>query len=279
MTTETTETTETAAITSTPTPDRRSRSRKLLLLLLVLGALGALVAGTLASFNATTTNGANTFQTGTLFLSDTINTGTACLSYGTLSNGGTTITNGNSNPSCGAFVSVTNAKPGDPAASAVIQLADTGSLNGNLSLQIACSNGTPLAIHGNATSVCNFIAITIQPCATYTTGSSCATTNGYCVYSKTGVNQTGACAAPGFPAAADPVNTTPTGSWAGAATSFTTATALTDPTNANAAVGLTAAGAAKAYQITWRFIDSGTAGYENPAQGTAANLSITWSIA
>ena len=263
---------------ATTTTDRRSRSRKLLLLLLVVGAIGAIGVGTFASFNATTTNGSNTFQTGTIFLSNTVNTGTACLSYGTLT-GGTTFTNGNNNPNCSAFVNVTNSKPGDPAASAVIRLQDAGSLNGNLSLQLACSNGTPAAIHGNTANVCNFIAITIQPCASYTSGSTCATTNAYCVYSKNGVNQGGVCPAPGFPGGADPVNTTPAGSWAGAATSFATQTALTDPTNANAPISLTGGGAEQAYQITWRFIDSGTAGYENPAQGTTANLSVTWSIA
>jgi len=268
----------TAAPETNPDRHRLSRSRKLLLLLLVIGAVGAIGVGTFASFNATTSNGGNTFQTGTIFLSNTVNTGSACFSYGTLS-GGTTITNGNSNPNCQAFVNVTNAKPGDPAGSAVIRLADTGSLDGNLSLQVACANGTALAIHGSASAVCNFMAITIQPCATYTCCTTWATTKNYCVFASNGVNQSGTCPAVGFSGSPDPVNSAPTGSWANLASSYASATALTDPTAGNAPVALTAGGAEQAYQVTWRFIDSGVAGYENPAQGTAANLTVTWSIA
>ncbi len=268
----------TTNLTPSNTDRRTGRSRKLLLLLLVIGAVGAIGVGTFASFNATTTNGSNTFQTGTIFLSNTVNTGSACFSYGTLT-GGTTFTNGNNNPSCNAFVNVTNVKPGDPAGSAVVRLADTGSLNGNLSLQVACANGTPAAIHGNAAAVCNFMAITIQPCATYTSGTTCATTRAYCVFASNGVNQSGTCPAAGFSGSPDPVNSAPTGSWSNLASSFASATALTDPTAGNAPVALTAGGAEQAYQITWRFIDSGTAGYENPAQGATANLSVTWSIA
>lgn len=249
--------------------NRGSRSRRLLLLLLVVGAIGAIAAGTFASFNAATSNGGNTFQTGTILLSNTVNTGSACFSYNAA-----TFTNNNNNPNCNAFVNVTGAKPGDPAGSAVISLADTGSINGNLSLLAACSVGTSLAIHGNAATLCDYLAITVQPCATYTSGTSCATTNAYCVYSSAGTNTAGACGAPALAAGAGSA-----GSWSNFNTTYTTAVALTDPTAGNAPITLTAGGAAKAYQVTWRFPDSGVAGQENPAQGTGANLTLTWSIA
>jgi len=261
--------TGTTTETSVTQPGRGSRSRKLLLLLLVVGAIGTIAAGTFASFNAATSNGGNTFQTGTILLSNSVNAGSACFSYNAA-----TFTNNNSNPSCDAFVNATNVKPGDPAGSAVISLADTGTLDGNLNMLVGCSVGTPLAIHGSAATLCSYLAITIQPCATYASGTTCGTNSAYCVYSTAGVNTAGACAAPGLGAGAPPA-----GSWSGVSTSFASATALTDPTAGNAPITLVGGGATHAYQVTWRFIDSGVAGQENPAQGTAANLTVTWSIA
>jgi predicted ribosomally synthesized peptide with SipW-like signal peptide len=261
--------TSTTTESSASPTSRGSRSRKLLLLLLVIGAIGTIAVGTLASFNAATSNGGNTFQTGTILLSNTVNAGSACFSYNAA-----TFTNNNNNPNCNAFVNVTNVKPGDPAGSAVIQLADTGTINGNLSLLAGCSAGTPLAIHGNAVTLCDYLAITVQPCATYTSGTTCATTDAYCVYSSAGVNSAGACGAPALGAGVPNA-----GSWSAYSNTFTSATALTDPTAGNAPITLVGGGAAKAYQITWRFPDSGVAGQENPAQGTGANLTVTWSIA
>jgi predicted ribosomally synthesized peptide with SipW-like signal peptide len=87
-----------------------SRSKKVLLSMGVLAGIGALAgAGTFASFTAQTTNPGNTFASGTLVLSDTVNTGTACLSTA----GGTTDTNLNS--ACTSAFNVTVSKPGDTA--------------------------------------------------------------------------------------------------------------------------------------------------------------------
>jgi len=70
------------------------RKKKVLITMLVLGALAAVGGGTYASFNAVTTNPGNTFQTGSIFLSDDKNTtATTCFSYGTLTAG--QFTNGN----------------------------------------------------------------------------------------------------------------------------------------------------------------------------------------
>lgn len=260
------------------------RTKKVLITLLAIGALATLGVGTFASFNATTTNGANTFQTGTIFLQNTASggagTGTACYSYGTLSSGA--FTNGNSN-GCDVIVNATNAanqKPitGNAPGTSVIKLVNTGSLNGKLSLNFTCTTNAQAAIHGNGT-ICNYLAVTVQPCATYTTGATCATTSAYCVYSSAGMQTTtAACGNPAL--ATDPNSTTPVGSLADMAlgAKFGTTTAVNDNTGTQIALNASSANS-MAYQISWQFIDNGTAGHENAAQGQTAGFTFTWSIA
>lgn len=263
------------------------RTKKVLITLLAIGALATLGVGTFASFNATTTNGSNTFQTGTIFLKNTASggagTGTACFSYGTLT-GGTTFTNGNSN-GCDVIVNSSNAanqKPisGAGSSSAVIKLENTGSLNGKLSLNFTCTTSAQAAIHGNG-SICNYIAVTVQPCtAGYASGATCGAGNvaTYCVYSSAGKQTGSACAAPAL--ATDPNTTTPVGSLAdmALAANYGTTTAVNDGTGTQIALNASDANF-QAYQISWQFIDNGTAGHENPAQGQTAGFTFTWSIA
>ena len=82
--------------------------RKVLLSLGVVAGIGALAgAGTFATFTAQTTNPNNVFADGTLVLSDTVNTGSACLSTG----GGNTDVNANG--SCSVAFNLSVQKPGD----------------------------------------------------------------------------------------------------------------------------------------------------------------------
>lgn len=97
--------------------------RKLLLTIMVLGATTSTVgAGTFASFNASTTNPTSTFATGSLVLSNTKNTSTACLSTG----GGST--DANSNSGCDHLFTLTVQKPGD-SAFVDLTLENEGSIN------------------------------------------------------------------------------------------------------------------------------------------------------
>jgi predicted ribosomally synthesized peptide with SipW-like signal peptide len=258
------------------------RTKKVLITLLAIGALATLGVGTFASFNATTTNGGNTFQTGTILLSNTatggVATGTACFSYNAA-----TFTNNNSNAcdvivSSGAGGNAINQKPNGTSNSAVIKLVNTGSIDAKLNFGFTCATGAQAAIHGNGT-ICNYIAVTIQPCNTYTGGATCTTPSAYCVYSSAGKQtNTGACGVPAL--ATNPNTTTPVGSLADLALPGNFGT--TGPINNASAAQITltnSSGNSQAYQVTWQFIDSGTAGFENPAQGQTANFNLTWTIA
>jgi len=85
-----------------------SLRKKILLSLGVVAGIGALAgAGTFATFTAQTTNPNNIFADGTLVLSNTVNSGSACLSTG----GGTTDVNNNG--SCSVAFDLSVQKPGD----------------------------------------------------------------------------------------------------------------------------------------------------------------------
>jgi predicted ribosomally synthesized peptide with SipW-like signal peptide len=102
---------------------------RILLTLMVVGTVAAVGgAGTLASFNSTTTN-ASTITTGTIVLGNTINSGTECLSYGVNPN----ITAANTNTCTNVFgLSSVSAEPGQPNASgnsASVKVVNKGNLN------------------------------------------------------------------------------------------------------------------------------------------------------
>jgi predicted ribosomally synthesized peptide with SipW-like signal peptide len=102
---------------------------RVLMTLMVVGAVAAVGgAGTVASFNATTTN-ASSITTGTIVLGNTVNSGTECLSYGL----NPTVTAANTNNCTNAFgLSSVSAEPGQPSASgnsATVKVINKGNLN------------------------------------------------------------------------------------------------------------------------------------------------------
>ena len=111
------------------------RTKKILATLLVIGGLSSLTAAsTYALMNTESTNVLNTASSGTLTLSNIVNNGTACFSYGAGSTG-------NTNPACEAlFTSAALNYPGTPA-TAKVKIKDDGSLDaGYLSVSMsACT--------------------------------------------------------------------------------------------------------------------------------------------
>jgi hypothetical protein len=149
------------------------RSRKVLLSLGVLAVVGAFAgAGTFASFFAQTTNPGNVFATGTLVLSDSVDSGTACLS----TNGGTTDTNSNST-GCDESFSLTVQKPGD-SSTTTLKIENTGSLAASV-LKVFSSACTPgdaagETYHGTG-NPCGQVQLYVQQYsnAAFTTPSAC----------------------------------------------------------------------------------------------------------
>ena len=125
------------------------RMKQILATLIVIGGLSSLTAAsTYALMNSEAGNPLSTASTGTLTLSNTVNAGTACFSYGAGSAG-------NSNPGCTAlFTSTTLNYPGTPLTSKV-QITDNGSIDAsNLSVWMTgCSTvptpGAPTPGGGN----------------------------------------------------------------------------------------------------------------------------------
>lgn len=100
---------------------------KLKAFLTLLMALGAVAYfggdGTLASFSAETANPGSTIASGTLTMSNSVNSATACLS-----SSGTGASN-NINSSCDKLFTITNVAPGVYAGVAQVTVKNTGSLN------------------------------------------------------------------------------------------------------------------------------------------------------
>jgi len=123
-----------------------------------IGLGGFSAAATVASFTAETTNPTNTFATGTLVLSNKVNSGTACLSTG----GGTTDTN--TNAGCDNLFNLSAQKPGDTT-SANLTLQNVGSIAAS-ALKLfssACtdSDATAQSYHGTG-SPCGGVQLTVQ---------------------------------------------------------------------------------------------------------------------
>jgi hypothetical protein len=99
--------------------------RKLLLALLLVSLTGsAFGAGTFASFSASTTNATTTFASGTLILSNSVNSATACASAAT-GVGGVTA---NNSGTCSALFNVSLSKPG-ATATVDLDLKNEGSID------------------------------------------------------------------------------------------------------------------------------------------------------
>ncbi len=134
------------------------RTKKALVTLLVIGALATVGVGTYATFTAQTTNAGNSVSTGTLVLSNSANSGTACLSTG----GGNTNTN--SNGSCSAFFTVATKGPGQ-SASGTLAIKNDGSLAASTYkvFSTACTdtNAAGETYHGTG-SLCGVLDLYIQ---------------------------------------------------------------------------------------------------------------------
>jgi hypothetical protein len=101
------------------------RTKKALLLMMAIGAAAYFgLSGTFASFSAETSNIGSGISSGTLTMSDQVNTGTACLSM-------SGATQDNINAGCGAALTVSNIAPGmfGPTQIAKITIQNTGSID------------------------------------------------------------------------------------------------------------------------------------------------------
>lgn len=159
--------------------------RKLLLAMLLVSLTGsAFGAGTFASFNATTTNGASTFATGTLVLSNTTtdgnNVATTCLSTG----GGNTDVNSNG-AGCGVLFNTSVSKPGDTA-TMDLDLAGVGTLSATKLQAFATSacvdTANTVATYTSTGSACQQTQLSIQEYSSSANRTSGTTTGGKCWY-------------------------------------------------------------------------------------------------
>ena len=132
--------------------------RKILIATLLFGAAGAAIgAGTFASFSASTTNQNSTFATGTLTLTNRVNTATVCAS----SSGGIDT---NANSGCNAvFTGLTGKRPGDAPTTANLALAPGGDLSAtSLKFSGACDPADAGAgAHGTG-DPCSAVQLYIQ---------------------------------------------------------------------------------------------------------------------
>jgi hypothetical protein len=139
--------------------EKRSLKKKVLMSIGTLGVAAAVASGgAFATFNAQTTNPGNTFATGTLVMSNTVNAGTACLSTA----GGTTDTNANA--ACAAAFNLSVKKPGD-SGTANITIKNEGSLDAT-SLKLfspACTNADASGegFHGTG-AFCSVVQLYVQ---------------------------------------------------------------------------------------------------------------------
>ena len=235
--------------------------RKALVALLLVAIAAFASEGTLASFSASTTNAASTFATGSLVLSNQVNTQSACFSSGS----DTTI--GNVSPAdpreiapndsiCDAlFTGLTAYKPGDTAsADLTLQNAGTITASGITGVgQVCTPSDTPAvgpigtAFHGNG-DPCGYVQIQVQE---YT--SAARTTASRCLYPA----GAGACAAGGTVAA------------------FVTATNTT-PMTLNAPTTV-APNAFRHLRVTLT-VPNGAAGADNAYMGRQLAFGIKWTL-
>lgn len=233
-----------------------SLARKLLLALFLVSLTGsAFGAGTFASFNATTSNATSTFATGSLILSNKVNTATACLSSG----GTGTFTNGNSNSSCDALFSALTARSPGESATVALTLKNEGNVTGATGITgvgTACSasdtpntGGATATLYHGAGDPCGYIQIKVQET------QSDLTTAVKCLYDGDGPNA-GACG---------------TG---GTVTNFVSTTTTTPMAFNTASV---AAGDSRYVVMTLSF-PNGAAGNENQYMGRLISFAAQWTL-
>ncbi|HLX32337.1 MAG TPA: hypothetical protein VKR79_06145 [Gaiellaceae bacterium] len=198
-------------------PSYKVSTTKKLLMFAMLVALIAIVAGggTFATFSAETTNRGSSISSGTLTLSDQVNSGTVCNSYNSASQD-------NYNPACALVLTLVNQAPGVTDTSgtyiggyAKLTLANTGSLPASLfsffapwvggTLATQVNSGTTVtslttsALEGPVANgdavVLNFGAVTQQFCAS---ANSAAGSTTITIGSGYTPGNTGSCPASGI---------------------------------------------------------------------------------
>lgn len=140
---------------------RLSFAKKLLLSVMILGGIAGTSGSTLASLNGQTTNSPATFATGTLTLSNTVNSGTACLS----ANASTAPPTSPPSVTCNALVTTTDGPwfPGQMTA-ATIKILNDGSLDAS-QLSLSSSGCTSTATgngYAGSGDPCNVIEVSIE---------------------------------------------------------------------------------------------------------------------
>jgi len=125
----------------TDVPEKHDGLRTTKRLLLAVMAIGAAayfgLGGTFANFQAETSNNGSSISSGTLTMSNTVNSNSACFSY-------TALSADNINANCDAPFAITNVSPGGYQSTQVakITVANSGSINGsNLYLYASQING------------------------------------------------------------------------------------------------------------------------------------------
>lgn len=153
----------------------KKRVKQYLMLLTVVGlvAIAAGGSGTFATFSAETTNPGNTFATGTIVLSNTVNAGTACLS-----SGGAGGVNTNINATCDQIFNASVKKPGDSYVADHLDLQNAGSLAASVLKLTAgscvTSDAAGQTYHGTG-DLCPLLDVYVQEWTsnTYATPSTC----------------------------------------------------------------------------------------------------------
>jgi hypothetical protein len=142
-----------------------TKTKRYLVLLAAIGLVAAALGGTgtFASFTAETTNSGNFFATGTLLLSNTITSGTACLSEGDINHPGAS---GNVNSACDIILSGSNLFPGATAISGAVTIQNVGTIDAS-NLLLSTTGCTPhidvpTASNFNNGNLCNSVEMYVQ---------------------------------------------------------------------------------------------------------------------
>jgi predicted ribosomally synthesized peptide with SipW-like signal peptide len=236
--------------------------KQLLFYVLIAGAVSMAGGsqGSFASFNATTTNPNNTFATGTLVLSDTVNAGTACLSTG----GGTTNTNSNT---CATAFNLAVQKPGQ-SGTTHLTIQNAGSIDAAsfkfYSTACADANAAAETYHGTG-SLCGDLEVYIQQTKSdFTTPLACIYGGGAALAGHPDTAST-TCS---FNATYTPTNL---------ATTFPSAASAAALTYDGTTPGLPVANST-AYFVVGIKMPNGAAGADNSFMGRQASMDLNWYI-
>lgn len=157
-------------------------TKKLLLAIAGFGLAAAGTAGgTFASFNAETTNAGNTFATGTLTMTNTANSGTACFSGAGAGNAATA--------GCSSFLAGANVAPGAARQTGTVTVKNDGTLDASKLYVYAPTSGDCVDAKTTEGNTLAFNPITAKPLCGATLMSIEETTGGkhYCWYGVRGL--------------------------------------------------------------------------------------------